>query len=137
VELWKRVLVNTPPLFASSQTDCKTECTSPLSSFCWQATPPKADVLFRDDHQGHGTFSNQTRRTSKRRSHKTRFLELASEWAASFYDDDSLEVEDVEIRIDPLRFWLITFNKAETDEEFYAVVLPDGKIVEPEEEERV
>jgi len=39
---------------------------------------------------------------------------------SGFYDDETLEVAGVEIRIDPFRFWLITFKKAGTDEEFYA-----------------
>jgi len=43
---------------------------------------------------------------------------------------------DVEIRINPLRFWLVTFKKAGTNEVFYAVVLPDGTIVEPQEKEK-
>jgi hypothetical protein len=49
----------------------------------------------------------------------------------------SLEVADVEIRTESIRFWLIRFKKAETDEVFYATVLPDGTIVEPEDEERI
>jgi len=40
-----------------------------------------------------------------------------------------------EIGTEPIRFWLITFKKPETDEEFYAVVLSDGTIVEPQDEE--
>ena len=63
-------------------------------------------------------------------------IELASEWAASFYEDEPLEVANVEIRSDPLRFWLVRFEKPGTDEEFYAAV-PDGTIVESEVEERV
>ena len=62
-------------------------------------------------------------------------VELASEWAATFYQDDSLEIADVELRNEPIRFWLVTFKSTWTNEVFYAVVLPDGTIVEPEEEE--
>jgi hypothetical protein len=46
------------------------------------------------------------------------------------------EVADIELRIQPLRFWLVTFKKAGTDELFSAVVLPDGTVIEPQEEER-
>jgi hypothetical protein len=53
-------------------------------------------------------------------------IDLASEWAASFYQDDSLEVSDVELRIEPIRFWLVTFKSVATDEVSYAAVLPDG-----------
>jgi len=61
---------------------------------------------------------------------------LAGDWAASFYDDDSLEFSNLEFRTEPLRFWLVTF-KTETDEEVYAVVLPDGTIVEPQVESQI
>jgi len=44
---------------------------------------------------------------------------------------------DVEFKIDPLRFWLVAFKKADTDETFYAVVLPDATVVEPEDETKV
>ena len=64
-------------------------------------------------------------------------IEPLSEWAASLYEDGTLEVADIEFRIDPLRFWLVRFKKAGTDEEFYAVVMPDGTIVEPVSEDRI
>jgi hypothetical protein len=31
---------------------------------------------------------------------------------------DSLEVTDAELHIEPIRFWLVTFKRAGTDEEF-------------------
>jgi hypothetical protein len=64
-------------------------------------------------------------------------IELATEWAASFHEDESLEVTDIEFRIDPLRFWLVMFKKVGTDEAFYSMVLPDRTIVEPEDEMKV
>jgi hypothetical protein len=64
-------------------------------------------------------------------------VELASEWAATFYQDDSLEIADVELRNEPIRFWLVTFKSVWADEVFYAVVLPDGTIVEPQDEETI
>jgi len=47
---------------------------------------------------------------------------------------DFLEVADVENRVHPLRYWLVMFKKPATDELFYAVVLPDGTIIEPQDE---
>ena len=52
----------------------------------------------------------------------------------NFYRDRSLEVVGLKFEIQPLRFWLITFKKAETNEAFYAVELPDGTVVEPQDE---
>ena len=53
----------------------------------------------------------------------------------NFYRDRSLEVVWLKFEIQPLRFWLITFKKAGTNEAFYAVELPDGTIVEPQDEQ--
>ena len=36
----------------------------------------------------------------------------------------------------PKRFWLVTFERSETVKAIYAVVLPEGAIVEPKEENR-
>ena len=52
----------------------------------------------------------------------------------NFYRDRSLEVAGLKFEIQPLRFWLITLRKAGTNEAFYAVELPDGTIVEPQDE---
>jgi hypothetical protein len=97
----------------------------------------KADVLFRDDRQGHGYIFESDQKGIEATVTQDEVLELASDWAASFYEDDSLEVADVEFRIEPLRFWLVTLKKVGTDEAFYAVVLPDGTVVEPQDEKRV
>ena len=97
----------------------------------------KADVLFRDGRQGHGYIFESHQKDVEATVAQDKVLELASDWAASFYEDDSLEVADIEFRIEPLRFWLITFKKAGGDEALYAVVLPDGTIVEPQDEERI
>jgi hypothetical protein len=48
-----------------------------------------------------------------------------------FYRDTSLEVVDLGFETKPLRFWVVSFTKAGTDEEFHAAILPDGTIVEP------
>jgi hypothetical protein len=45
-----------------------------------------------------------------------------------------LEVVAVRFEVEPLRFWLVTFKKAGINEAFYAVALPDGTIVEPQDE---
>ena len=98
----------------------------------------KADVLFRDDRQEHGyIFESDQKDVEGTVSHDA-VIGIASDWAQSFYQDESLEVADIELRTDPLRFWLVTFKKkAGTDEAFYTVVLPDGTVVEPQDEERI
>src|SRR5215470_4246519 len=97
----------------------------------------KADVLFRDEGQGHGYSFESDEKNVEATVTRNEVIELASDWAASFYEDDSLEFVDIETRIEPVRFWLVTFKKTGTDEVFYAVVLPDGTIVEPQDEKRI
>src|SRR5262249_33020941 len=91
----------------------------------------KADVLFRDENQGHGNIFESDRKDAAATVSRDDIIESASKWAAGFYDDDFLEVADVESRMNPIRFWLVTLKNAVTDETFYAVVLPDGTMVEP------
>ena len=97
----------------------------------------KADVLFRDEHEGHGYIFESDRMDIEATVSQDEALDLAIDWAMSFYEDESLEVADIEFRIEPLRFWLVTFQKRGTDEVFYAAVLPDGTIIEPREEEKI
>jgi hypothetical protein len=97
----------------------------------------QADVLFRDEGQGHGYSFESDEKNVEDTVTRDEVIELASDWAASFYEDDSLEFADIQTRIEPIRFWLVTFKKTGTGEVFYAVVLPDGTIVEPQDETRV
>ena len=62
---------------------------------------------------------------------------MALYWATNFYRDKSLEFARLKFKIEPLRFWLVTFKEPDTGEVFYVVVLPDGTIVEPRDEKRV
>jgi hypothetical protein len=55
---------------------------------------------------------------------------LATNWATHFYED-LLNIESCEFRDKPTRFWLIIFARSNGNEEVYAVVLPNGSIVEP------
>ena len=97
----------------------------------------KTDVLFRDEHQGHQYVFESDHKDVEATVSQDEALELATDWAVSFYDDDSLEAANIEFRINPLRYWLVTFKDPGTDESFYAAVLPDGTIVEPEDKETI
>ena len=76
--------------------------------------------------------SNRIKRASK--VTRQEVVELVLYWAMNFYRDRCLEVVGLRFEIQPLRFWLIMFKKARTNEVFYAVELPDGTIVEPQDE---
>lgn len=58
---------------------------------------------------------------------------LALNWAVRFYGAQDVNFDGVELRIEPARFWLVRlaskFGPAHLI--LYAVVLPDGSIVEP------
>jgi hypothetical protein len=94
----------------------------------------KADLLFRDVHAEHTYRFESDRKNVDVEVTRQEVVELALYWAMNFYRDRSLEVVGLEFEVEPLRFWLVTFKKAEANEAFYAVALPDGTIVEPQDE---
>ncbi len=55
----------------------------------------------------------------------------ADEWATQFYGDALFQFLSCQFKSKPIGYWLVTFRKAETAQLFYAVVLPDGRIVIP------
>jgi len=90
--------------------------------------------LFRDAHAEHIYRFESDQKSVEMKVTRQEVVELALYWAMNFYRDRSLEVVGLKFEIQPLRFWLIMFNKAGTNEAFYAVELPDGTIVEPQDE---
>ena len=101
-----------------------------LSAIC----SAKADLLFRDAQAEHTYRFESDQKSVEMTVTRQEVVELALYWAMNFYRDRSLEVGGLKFEIQPLRFWLITFKKAGTNEAFYAVELPDGTIVEPQDE---
>jgi hypothetical protein len=97
----------------------------------------KADVLFRDAHAGHAYRFESDQKRVETTVTREEVVELALYWATNFYRDKSLEFAGLKFKIEPLRFWLVTFKKSHTGEAFYVVVLPDGIIVEPQDEKRI
>ena len=59
--------------------------------------------------------------------------QAAIDWARRFYHLDDLDVLAVEFKTHPVRFWQVTFLASEKGQtvHLYAVVLPDGRPVEP------
>ena len=58
-------------------------------------------------------------------------------WAIRFYRLQDANVEGIELRTDPVRFWLVRLSGGTGSEALYAIVLPDGSIVEPRVRERI
>jgi hypothetical protein len=57
----------------------------------------------------------------------------ALNWAVRFYGAQDIDREEIELRTAPTRFWLVRLraNAGATYKMLYAVVLPNGSIVEP------
>jgi hypothetical protein len=55
----------------------------------------------------------------------------ASKWATTFYDDPFIVVMNIEYKVSPILYWLVTFQHSETASVLFAVPLPDGTIIEP------
>jgi hypothetical protein len=64
---------------------------------------------------------------------QTRATKIATSWAAKFYKLLAPSVVSVQTRTMPIRFWLIQLSApvAGKRETFFAVVLPNGSVVEP------
>jgi hypothetical protein len=102
-----------------------------LMAMCLSA---QADILLRDEHQDRSFRFESNARNVHASASEDEITEEATEWAVVFYSDETLEVIGVDFKTEPLRFWLVTFRKSENDEKFFAVLLPDGQVVEPDEE---
>jgi len=59
--------------------------------------------------------------------------QAAVDWARRYYGLDDLDVLAVEFQTRPTRFWRVTFSALERGQtiRLYAVVLPNGRAVEP------
>jgi hypothetical protein len=58
-------------------------------------------------------------------------------WAIRFYRLRDANVDGIEFRTDPTRFWLVRLSGGNKNEALYSIVLPDGSIVEPTNRERI
>lgn len=101
-----------------------------LLLFLIPSIPVQAVELLRDRHMNEEyvfeTDQTETTATVDAAGATVR----ATDWATRFYDD-LVYIVNCEFRDEPTRFWLITFARSEGKEKVYAVVLPDGTIVEP------
>ena len=55
----------------------------------------------------------------------------ALQWASRFYGAQELDIVDLAFKIKPARFWLVTFRRAGAGAPLFAVILPDGEILDP------
>jgi hypothetical protein len=90
-----------------------------------------AAELLRDIHTDTAyIFESDAKDVALRISREDALLR-ADGWATGFYGDALLEFVTCQFKTRPIRHWLIAFRKAETGQEYFAVVLPDGSIVTP------
>jgi hypothetical protein len=92
--------------------------------------PVQAVELLRDQHgsEEYVFEADQTEMTATVDSAGATIR--ATNWAVHFYED-LLHVENCEFRNRPIRFWLVSFVRSGGREKVYAVVLPNGTVVEP------
>jgi hypothetical protein len=90
-----------------------------------------ATELLRDNHTDTTyVFETDAKDVVTRINRKDAILE-ADEWATGFYGDDLLRFVECQFKTKPIGHWLVTFQKADTGQQYYAVILPDGRFVIP------
>jgi hypothetical protein len=93
--------------------------------------PARAHELLRDDHLDRFYVFESAAKDVIATINRDDVIKKANKWAARFYDDPFIQIERIEFLTAATRFWLVTFHHSDTGKVFYAVVLPDGTIVEP------
>jgi hypothetical protein len=93
--------------------------------------PARATELFYDDHRDRSYIFESEAKDVVASISRDDAIKKANEWAARFYKDPFIQFERIEFRIEPMRFWFVRFRHSDTGKAFYALVLPDGAIVEP------
>ena len=101
-----------------------------LLLFLIQSIPVQAVEILRDRHAGEEYVFEAIQSEVTATVDAAGATAIATDWATHFYGD-LLNIESCEFRDKPTRFWLITFARSNGNEEVYAVVLPNGSIVEP------
>ena len=94
------------------------------------SVPVRAMELLRDRHAGEEYVFEAIQSEVTATVDAAGATAIAADWATHFYGD-LLNIESCEFRDKPTRFWLITFARSNGNEKVYAVVLPNGSIVEP------
>ena len=90
-----------------------------------------ATELLRDKHTDTTYIFKSDSKDVEARISQREVVLKADEWATGFYGDDRLQFVECQFKTKPIRHWLVTFQKAETGQQYYAVILPDGGVVMP------
>ena len=101
-----------------------------LLVFLIPSIPVQAVELLRDRHAGEEYVFESGQSEITATVDAAGATLRATDWAIHFYED-LLHIVDCEFRNKPTRFWLITFTRSDSKEKVYAVVLPNGTVVEP------
>ena len=90
-----------------------------------------AAELLRDKHTDTTYIFKSDAKDISVRINQQEAVLRADEWATQFYGDALFRFLSCQFKSKPIGYWLVTFQKTETAQLFYAVVLPDGRIVIP------
>jgi hypothetical protein len=98
--------------------------------FLIPSVPVQAVELLRDRHAGEEYVFEAIQSEITATVDAAGATKRATDWATHFYGD-LLGVEMCEFRNKPIRFWLVSFIRSGSNEKVYAIVLPNGSVVEP------
>ena len=90
-----------------------------------------AAELLRDKHADTTyIFKSDAKNVTAKISRKEAILK-ADDWATGFYGDALFHFVACQFETKPIPHWVVTFQDADTDQQYYAVILPDGRVVMP------
>jgi hypothetical protein len=98
--------------------------------FLIPSVPVQAVELLRDQHENEEYVFEAEQTDMTATVDAAGATIRATNWAVHFYED-LLHVENCEFRNRPIRFWRVSFIRSGGNEKVYAVVLPNGTVVEP------
>ena len=101
-----------------------------LLLFLIQSIPVQAVEILRNRHAGEEYVFEAIRSEVTATVDAAGATAIAADRATHFYGD-LLGVENCEFRNRPIRFWPVSFSRHGGMQRVYAVVLPNGTVVEP------
>ena len=89
------------------------------------------DLFKFDDNDRHYVFAVASPAPVPASVDQEQAAQRALEWAPGFYGARELDLVEIAFKIKPARFWLVTFKRPGPSGPLFAVVLPDGEILDP------
>jgi hypothetical protein len=88
-------------------------------------------LLLQDQHPGETYVFESNAVDVPATVGRSQVILIGTRWATQFYSEAFLKAESCELKLSPIRFWLLTLTRSENPTRLFAILLPNGKIVEP------